>query len=309
MKEKTDVLIVGAGIAGISASIYLKRGNADFLLLDKGAPGGKLNNIHRIDNYAGLPSISGPQFAMDLLSQMQQLGIECEYGNVLQIQKEGSRFLVKTDMGDVFASSLLLCPGLGARKKRIPGEKEFLGRGVSYCATCDGAFFKGKDVAVEGSEDHAVEDVLYLSNLARKVYFLAPKEINAPESHLQALKKSENVVVMPSSRLIGIQGEKFVDKALIATEDGEKELSVSGVFPLSGESPSEALYASLGLENEKGFLVVDPELRTSVPGVFAAGDIVKKTLRQLITAASEGAIAATSILAYLRQLKGKDLGI
>jgi len=309
MKEKTDVLIIGAGIAGISASIYLKRGNGDFLLLDKGAPGGKLNNIHRIDNYAGLPSVSGPQFAMDLLSQMSQLGISCEYGNALQIQKKGNGFLAKTDMGNVFAAALILSPGLGAREKRVPGEKEFMGRGVSYCATCDGAFFKGKDVAVEGSEDHAVEDALYLSNLAKKVYFLAPKEIEAPESHLQALENRRNVVLIPSSRLLSVQGDKLVNKALIASKDGEKELEVSGVFPLSGESPSEALYAPLGLEGENGFLTVDSAMRTSVPGVFAAGDVVKKTLRQLITAASEGAIAATSALAYLRQRNGKVLGI
>lgn len=300
--EEKEVVIIGSGIAGISASIYLKRSNVSFVLLDKGAPGGKLNNIHRIDNYAGMSSISGPELAGALLEQATGLGIAFDYGNVVGISEEKDGFLVRGEDESWKAKSIIIATGLSSRKQTVPGEKEKVGRGVSYCATCDGAFFKGKKVAVIGYEDHAVEDALYLSSLAEKVYFIAPSPIVGASVHVEALKGCVNVEIMEDTSLVSVSGERLVESIVAANGEGEKTLEVSGVFPLFGETPSNAPFASLGVKMEKGFIVVDEDMKTNVPGVFACGDIVFKKLRQLITAASDGAIAATSAISYCHSL-------
>lgn len=302
MVEK-DVIIIGSGIAGISASIYLKRSNVSFALLDKGAPGGKLNSIHQIDNYAGIPSASGPSLAASLLEQAASLGIAVDYGNVVMISKEEGGFLLTADGEAWKGRSIIIATGLSSRAQTVPGEKERIGRGVSYCATCDGAFFKGKKVAVVGYEDHAVEDALYLSSIVQKVYFIAPKPIKGAQVHVDALKVTENIEIFEDASLLSVSGSPLVDKIVVSNREGEREIEVSGVFPLFGEVPSSASFASLDLKTEKGFIVVDADMGTNVPGVFAAGDIVSKKLRQLITAASDGAIAATSAISYCRSLR------
>lgn len=300
MENKTDIAVIGAGIAGLSAAIYLKRSNVPFLLLEKGAPGGKLNNIHRIDNYAGFSSISGPELAANLLQQVSSLSIVIDYANVLAIQKDGPLFILHSDVGDIMAKAVILANGLSLRKNVLPGEKEHIGRGVSYCATCDGAFFKEKGVAVIGYEDHAVEDALYLAGIASKVYFIAENPINVPENHAKALFSNPKIEVIEQAKALSIQGDVLVSGLQIEGENGKSLLPVSGVFPLFGETPSESLFAQLGLRSEKGFLLVDEERRTDVPGIFAAGDILSKKLRQLVTASSDGAIAATSAISYIR---------
>ncbi len=301
--EEKDVIIIGSGIAGISAAIYLKRSNVSFALLDKGAPGGKLNNIHRIDNYAGTPSISGPGLASVLLEQATSLGVSFDYGNVVAISKEKDGFLVRGEDESWKGKSIIIATGLSSRAQTVPGEKERIGRGVSYCATCDGAFFKGKKVAVVGYEDHAVEDALYLSSIASKVYFIAPSPIKGAQVHVETLKATKNIEILEDTSLISISGSPLVDRIVVSNQGGEKEIDVSGVFPLFGEVPSNASFASLGLKTEKGFIHVDSDMGTNVPGVFAAGDIVSKKLRQLITAASDGAIAATSAISYCHRLQ------
>ncbi len=301
--EEKDVIIIGSGIAGISAAIYLKRSNVSFALLDKGAPGGKLNNIHRIDNYAGTPSISGPGLASVLLEQATSFGVSFDYGNVVAISKEKDGFLVRGEDESWKGKSIIIATGLSSRTQTVPGEKERIGRGVSYCATCDGAFFKGKKVAVVGYEDHAVEDALYLSSIASKVYFIAPSPIKGAQVHVETLKATENIEILEGTSLVSVSGSPLVDRIVVSNQEGEKEIDVSGVFPLFGEVPSNASFVSLGLKTEKGFIHVDSDMGTNVPGVFAAGDIVSKKLRQLITAASDGAIAATSAISYCHRLR------
>ena len=172
MNERYDVVIVGAGIAGISAAIYLKRSSLSFCLLERGAPGGKLNTIHRIDNYPGLPRISGLEFSISLQKQLSDLGGKIDYGNIVEATKSDGGFALRLDSGKtVYCSSIICASGSSERKLGIPGEKEFFGKGVSYCATCDGAFFRGQDVLVYGYKDFAAEDALYLSSICRKVYF------------------------------------------------------------------------------------------------------------------------------------------
>ena len=303
MEKQTQIVIVGAGIAGLTAAIYLKRSNVDFIILDKGAPGGKLNNIHEIENYSGFLPISGPDLAQNLLKQTQNLGISVDYGNVSGIKKTAKGYSIFTEEDEIECQGIILATGMSNRKEYVPGEKEFLGRGVSYCATCDGNFFKGKTVAVIGYEDHAVEDVIYLAGLAQKVYFFLPQELQAVESHRKTLENLKNVEIHIHAPLLFISGTRLVESIKVLENEKEAVYSVNGVFPLYGEVPSTAFASSLGLKSEKQFICVDENMETSIPGVFACGDIVSKKLRQLVTAASDGAIAATSAISYLRAVK------
>ena len=296
-----DCLIIGAGIAGITASIYLKRSNKNALLLDKGAPGGKLNSIHRIDNYPGLSKIAGPDLAMALWNQASELGVEYAYGSVLEVRKQDDLFFVKTDVCEYQSKTIIVATGVENKKLGIPGEDIYLGKGVSYCATCDGNFFKGKDVALVGNADHAVEDAIYLSDLVSHLYFLYPEEVTATPSHIEELKARDNVTWIPIVKAKRIEGENLVSSFVYEDESGEHSLSVSAVFPLYGEKSSSAFLSPLGLANNKGFLITDANMECSVPGVYAAGDIVDKKLRQLVNAAGEGAIAATSAISYLQK--------
>ena len=299
MDQTLDGVIIGAGAAGLTAAIYWKRSSLSFVLLDKGAPGGKLNNIHQIDNYPGLPHVSGPDLAMSFFNQATELGVEVQYGDVQRVEKEGDVFIVFGDFGELRSKTVLVATGTSLSPKGVKGEKEHLGKGVSYCATCDGAFYKGKDVAVIGYQDHAVEDALYLSPLVNRLYFVFPKLLQASEEHERQLKACSNVEGI-HGKLLSVEGDLRVDRIEIQTESGVQSISVSGVFPLSDEQSASMFLAPLSPATEKGFLKVNEARMTSVPGLFAAGDVVDKKLRQIVNAAGEGAEAATSAMAYAR---------
>lgn len=299
MDQILDGVIIGAGAAGLTAAIYWKRSSLSFVLLDKGAPGGKLNNIHQIDNYPGLPHVSGPDLAMSFFNQATDLGVEVEYGDVQRVEKEGDVFVVSGDFGELRSKTVLVATGTSLSPKGVKGEKEHLGKGVSYCATCDGAFYKGKDVAVIGYQDHAVEDALYLSPLVNRLYFVFPKPLQASEEHERQLKVCTNVEWV-NGKLLSVEGDPRVDRIEVQTEFGLQTISVSGVFPLSDEQSASIFLAPLAPMTEKGFLKVNEARMTSVPGLFAAGDVVDKKLRQIVNAAGEGAEAATSAMAYAR---------
>ncbi len=299
-EAELDVVVIGAGIAGLTAGIYLKRSSLSAVVLDKGAPGGKINNIHEIDNYPGAAKISGPDLAMNLFNQASELGVNYAYGAAMSVNKVENGFLVKTDAGDYLCKAVIVATGVENKKAGVPGENEFLGKGVSYCATCDGNFFKGQDVAVYGYKDHAVEDAIYLSGLASKVYVVAPEPFEATEAHLDTLSSKANVEIISGSKLVSIYGSSSVEGIEL---EGEKKIPVSAIFPLAGEKSSTEFLSSLRLEAKNGFLIVDEGMMTSCPGVFAAGDILMKKLRQLVNAAGEAAVAATSAIAYIHQQK------
>lgn len=301
MNERYDVVIVGAGIAGISAAIYLKRSSLSFCLLERGAPGGKLNTIHRIDNYPGLPRISGLEFSISLQKQLSDLGGKVDYGNVVEATKSDGGFALRLDSGKtVYCSSIICASGSSERKIGIPGEKEFFGKGVSYCATCDGAFFRGQDVLVYGYKDFAAEDALYLSSICRKVYFVHPRPLEVVYSHLEELRACPNVEIL-EGELESLGGDSRLAYAVLADS---RKLEVSGAFPLFEQTSGSAFLAPLGVKEEKGFIVVDEDMQSSVEGVYACGDVVSKRLRQLSNAAGEGAIAATAVIARIKGRKG-----
>ena len=302
MEKQYDVVVIGAGIAGLTAGIYLRRSNLKAVVFDKGAPGGKLNSIHRIDNYPACPSIAGPDLAMQLFNQAMQLGVDYQYGSVYEIGKESNLFLVRLDVGEIFAKAIIVATGSSPKKLGVPGEKDFLGKGVSYCGTCDGNFFKGQPVVVYGYLDHAVEDALYLAALCSKVYFLAPKSIQATSEHLQQLSSLENVEIIERATVKAVEGNQRVESVLFEVDGIEKRLPVYAIFPLADEKSSSEFLEGLGPKMNKGFLICDESMQTSVPGLFAAGDIVDKRLRQLVNAAGEGAVAATAAISYSRSI-------
>lgn len=298
--ERYDVVIVGAGIAGISAGIYLKRSSPSFLLIERNAPGGKLNVIHRIDNYPGVPSVSGIELSLSLQKQLQELGGSISYGNVVEAKKDGEGFVLRFESGkEVGCRAIIAASGSNEKKLGVPGEKELFGRGISYCATCDGAFFRNKPVLVYGYKDFAAEDALYLASLCSKVYFLYPQEIEATEAHLNQLRSLSNVEML-EGRIDRFEGEGHLERVVLS--DG-RDIGVDGAFPLFEQQSGSAFLAPLGVEANNGFLKTDADMQTSVPNVYAAGDIVDKRLRQLVNAASEGAMAAVAAIANIRKKK------
>lgn len=301
--ERYDCLVIGAGIAGITAGIYLKRSNLSCLVLDKDAPGGKLNNIHRIDNYPGVARIAGPELAMSLFNQANDLGVVFDYGAVSEVRKENGLFLVQTDVNSYEAKSLIVATGIENKKLGVPGEAEFNGKGVSYCATCDGNFFKGMPVVVYGYKDHAVEDAIYLSGLASHVYFLAPRELETTQAHREELLRADNLTLFEGAKLLQAKGEDKLQSVTYELNGEQHELETAALFQLYGEKSSSMFLSSLGVKTNKGFIEVGPNMETNVPGLFAAGDVLDKKLRQLVNAAGEASVAATMAIAYVHSLK------
>lgn len=290
-----DALIIGAGPAGLAAAIYLKRAGVSFLLLDKGAPGGKLNNIHEVANMPGFLPLSGYDLAVSLYKSVEANGVELTYGEVLSVKKESGLFAVHTDMDDYLVKGIIVATGF-VYQPLIPGEKELQNHGVSYCATCDGPLYKGQEVLVYGEGSRAEEEASYLSSVCSKVYFLSKGEDDGKEvpANVERLFRAEVTALKP-------EGAEIVAKTRL--DGAEKEITVKAVFPLYGEKSALSFLGGLGVEEERGFIVADDTMATSVEGLYAAGDIAKKGLRQVVTALSDGAVAGNALAAYLRRKK------
>lgn len=299
---KTKVVIIGAGIAGITLAIYLRRANIDFVLLEGDKVGGKLNIINKIENYPGLLSISGEELINNLKHQLDYFKIETRYGLVQTILKNEGGFEVKTDVESIISSVVVVATGTSAPKEEIVNETKYRGLGVSYCATCDGSFFKGLDVAVYGNNNIALEEALYLSNLASKVYFISKdNRLIGDELLVKELSEKANVEVRLNETILEIHGDLYgVNEILLSNNE---VIPVMGVFPYSGYKSSAAFLANLSPNMNKTFLTVNEEFMTSIPGLYAIGDCIDKKVRQLATSANDGAIASSTIQAYLRTLK------
>ena len=295
--REIDVVIIGAGPAGLSAATYMARSSHSFVLLEKGAPGGRLLTLPTIENYPGFPAVSGQELALSFLNAASSLGIQPEYGAVNSVSMDGNRFLVKTDSDSYSCRAVIVATGI-TFVPSIPGEKEFLGKGVSYCATCDGRFFKGKPMVVYGNGDEAIQEALYLAPLSSELLFVCPDVLIGAEKAKEHLLSLPNVRLVEHAKLEKIFGNEFVNGVIV---NGKEEICAA-VFPLSGPKSASSFLSPLGLETKKGFLAIDEDGATSVPGLFAAGDIVDKKLRQVVNAAGEGANAATSAIRYLNKL-------
>lgn len=301
--KQIDIVIIGAGPAGISAALYLKRAGASFVWLEKGAPGGKLINIHEVGNYPGIPNANGFDLAMSLLKSTESVNASVTYGEVKSVRKENGLFIVSTENETYEAKAVIVATGF-SNVPSIKGEKEHLNKGVSYCATCDGPLYRQKHVALYGRGDIVLEEAIYLEALASKVTIFTPDaEYQGNELMKEILSKKEKVEFVYNSKITEILGEAALTSIKYEENEEAKEMEISALFPLFGEKSASSFLSPLGVETNKGFVKVDNNMASSVEGLFAAGDIVDKSLRQVVTAASDGAIAATSVLSFLRKRK------
>ncbi len=303
-----DLIIIGVGPAGLSASIYTARYNLDTLLLGEEL-GGCMNESYNIENYPGFSAISGFDLGQKMKEHSEKLGGKIKQEKVLSIKKVGEGFVVTTSAGEHQAKRILLATGTVFRKLNILGEDEFAGKGVSYCATCDGPFFKKKRVAVVGGGNSALNAALLLSRYADEVVvFFRAKKPSAIPRYIESAEKKANIVLVPETNLVEIKGAQKVEKIILDNKWNESlEHPFDGIFIEIGSQPEDSLFEGLGLELDKfGFIVVNPDQSTNIEGLFAAGDITTGSngYRQIITACSEGAIAAATV----NDLKQKEEG-
>ena len=298
-----DIIIVGAGPAGMTAAVYARRAGKSVLVLEASGYGGQIIKAAEIRNYPTEKNISGVEFATKLYEQAEALGAEFRFEKVIGIEDKGSEKLVTTVADTYTAGAVIVATGSDSRKLGLADEDKLVGRGVSYCATCDGSFFRGKNVAVAGGGSTAVDDALYLSQLAEKVYLIYRTPKLSEEGAKEKLSEHENIVLMPECSITSLNADKKLESITVKHKDGtEEDLDVSGLFVAVGRVPENQNFAKLIDLNEKGYAVSGENCHTATPGIFVAGDNRVKELRQLVTAAADGAVAATEAVKYLRTL-------
>ena len=305
-----DVVIIGSGPAGISASIYAKRAGLKALTLEQNPlSGGQVLNTYEVDNYPGLSGINGFDMGMKFREHADKLGCEFQNAAVSRVRKvsagEESGFILETSEGEIFTRTVVAAMGAVHAKLQVPGEEEFAGKGVSYCATCDGAFFRGKKVAVIGGGNVAVEDAIFLARSCEKVYLIHRRdELRAADILQKELKALPNIEILWNTVVKEISGEeKAQSLTLEDTRTGvRRSLAADGVFIAVGIVPSGDLMKDMVDHDEQGYFLAGEECATSVPGIFVAGDLRKKKLRQVVTAVADGANAIASVLDYLRSM-------
>ncbi|WP_313373816.1 thioredoxin-disulfide reductase [Chishuiella sp.] len=304
-----DIIIIGSGPAGYTAGIYAARANMNPLILTGMEPGGQLTTTTDVENFPGYPeSISGPELMADLQKQAERFGTEIKYEYVTEVifgEKDGDLHQVKTNTAEYQSRSLVISTGATAKYLGLDDEKKYAGSGVSACATCDGFFYRGKDVAVVGGGDTAAEEATYLAKLCNKVYLLVRKdEMRASKAMQNRVEHTPNLEVLYNHELTGLEGDNVVEKAKIINNitNEERELVVDGVFIAIGHKPNTDLFKGKLDMDETGYLITqDRSYKTNIPGVFAAGDVQDSVYRQAITAAGSGCAAALDAERYVAE--------
>lgn len=300
--EEYDIIIVGAGPAGLTAAIYARRASKKVLVLEAKNYGGQIINAADIENYPAYEHISGFDFATKLYKQAKGLGAEVAFEEVLSVADADGKREVKTDEGAYFAKVVILANGSEVRKLEISREDELVGKGVSYCATCDGAFYKGKKVAVVGGGNTALQDALYLSEMVEKVYLVHRRnEFRGSEASVEQLKGKDNVEFVLNSNVTALNGGEKLENIEVTSGDNVKNIEVDGLFVAIGREPKNERFSGVELD-KAGYVVAGENCHTSVPGIFVAGDTRAKEVRQLVTATGDGAVAAEEAIKYINDL-------
>jgi thioredoxin reductase (NADPH) len=303
MDKKYDLIIVGAGPAGLSAAIYAARYSLKCVVIGE-ASGNSAAKAPFIDNYPGFTAISGAELISKFQEQVGALGVEIRDEQIKEVKNEKGLFRVRTDVSEYTTKTIIIATGTKRKKLNVPGETEFLGKGIVYCVTCDGPLFADKDVAIIGGGDSAVSAAQFMLSYAKRIYMIdIAKAPMAKPASIEALKKEKKVEFLSSCKVTKIVGNKLVNAIGIENIETKtkKEIKVEGVIIEIGMLPSTELARQLKVSlNKEGFIIADREMKTNVQGIFAAGDIIEKSLRQIITAASDGAIAAHSAYEYLK---------
>lgn len=297
MKLTTNTVVIGAGVAGMTAAIYLKRSNIDVIVIEKSAPGGQINRTSDIDNYPGFTSIDGPVLAMNMYEQMRHLDVEYRYGDVISVKDMGDYKVITTDQEEITCQNLIIASGRHPRELGLPNEKELIGRGISYCAICDGPLYRGKITAVIGGGNSAIEEAQYLSGMCEKVYLIhRGSSFRADPYEQEHLFKHKNIEIMYNSVVEKIITDNNKLSKLSIKHEGEiEEIKVDGMFIYIGSEPETAFLKDLPLNMDANYILVDERMATNIKGVYACGDVIRKNVYQIATAVGEAAIAALSI--------------
>lgn len=301
MEQEYDLVIIGAGPAGMTAALYASRAGLTTVMIDGTAPGGKLLKTYQVDNYPGVPSVSGPDLAMQMYQQSIEFGAQYMFGEVESVSA-GHQVILK-DGTIINAKAVIVATGAAERHLDIPGEQEAIGHGESFCAVCDGAFFREKEVVVIGGGNSALEEAQFLARFASSVTIVIRRdEFRAATKVQQDIAANDKIRVIRHHIPVSIQMEdgKVSGLTLKNLEDGlEVHLKCQGIFPYIGHIPETSFVKDLGVLDERGYLVVDRRMRTAVPGIFGCGDCIDKELRQIVTACGDGAIAAEETFHYV----------
>ena len=291
MNNIYDSIIIGAGISGMTAAIYLKRYNLNVLIIEKEIPGGQISKASLIENYPGIKKTDGITFSTNLLNQIEELGLKINYEEVIEIKEENDLKIVKTNNNEYKTKTIIIATGRRPRPLNI-GEEKYIGKGLSYCATCDGMFYKDEDVIIVGGGNSALEESLYLSDICKKVTILNRSDkLKADTILLEKVEKRNNIEIIYNEEIKEIKEENDKIKSIITKNN--KEIKGSGLFVYIGLIPNTEIFKNIKTEN--GYILVNNNQETNIKGIYAIGDVIKKSLYQLVTAASDGALAANNI--------------
>ena len=294
-----DIIIVGAGPAGLTAALYALRANKKVLVFEAKSYGGQILNAATVENYPGIEKVTGFEFATMLYNQVKKLGCEIKYETVERVTEDKH---VITSEGEYDAKAIIIATGVTNRKLNIDGEEDFVGKGVSYCASCDGNFFKGKTVAVNGGGNTALEDAIYLADIVDKLYLIHRRdEFRGDEKLVSDIKKKDNVEFVLNSTVKSINGKDKVESITVEDNDGNtKDIELDGLFIAIGQEPRNQVFSNVADINEYGYIESEDGVHTKVEGIYVAGDTRVKMLRQLTTAVSDGSIAATMAIKEMK---------
>ncbi len=300
-----DMIIIGAGPAGLSAAVYGQRGGKKTLILDEKGYGGQIINTPEVENYPGIKSVSGFQLASQMYEQATELGAELVFEKAVQVIDEGRKKVVKTQNGQYEAKTVIFATGAKNRPLGLEREEQLTGAGISYCATCDGAFFRNKDVAVIGGGNTALEDAEVLAGIANKVYLIHRRDIfRGDTANVKRLLSKDNVVILLDTVPEELMGEHRVTGLRVRNvkTGEERQIEVSGVFVAIGQMPDNKAFENVAALDQSGYIKADESCMTERPGIFTAGDCRTKKVRQLATAAADGAVAALAAIEYMNGL-------
>ncbi len=301
-----DVIVIGAGPAGMTAAVYASRAGLNVLMLEKGAPGGQMVNTYEVENYTGFEKISGPDLSMKMFEHTQKLGVQYAYGDVIGLVDEGKTKVVLTDSYKYQTKAVIIATGTINRRLNAKGEDKLAGRGISWCAICDGAFYRNKDVVVIGGGNSAVEEALYLSGICRKVTIIHRRdEFRAEKIAQERVAASEKIVFELDSVVESFN--EINDKLGSVTvknvkTNNTKDILCDGAFIYVGQDPVTSMFKNVISLNKNGYIITNDKMETNLLGIYAAGDVTVKDLRQIITATNDGAIAAQNALKYIESI-------
>lgn len=290
----TNTIIIGSGIAGMTAALYLNRANIDFIIVEATTPGGQILRTSTIENYPGFKEIDGPTLAVNVYKQLSSLNVKYYYDNVEEIIKDNDSYKVKCSNNEISCKNIIVATGRSPRKLGIENEEKLIGKGISFCAICDGSLYKDKNVAVIGGGNSAFEESLYLSNFCNKVTIIVRSDtFRADETLIDKVKNNDKIEILTNRQVKSVNGSDKLESIIL---DNNQELEIDGMFIYIGQEPNTKILKDLNILNNYGYIKVDKNMKTDINNIYACGDCIDKDLYQIITSASEGAIAANQII-------------